>query len=156
MYGLFVFGWCGDVGYWVCYEWLSLVLVGLLVLLVFLVYSMVVLDFFEGLLLGWYFILFLLFFIVGVLFFGFVMVLVLGILLCCWYYLEVYIIECYLDNLVWLMFVVGLVVGYSYVIELFIVFYSMDCFEIVEVKDCLFGVYVWMFWLIVGCNVVLI
>ena len=153
-YGLFALGWRGDAGHWVRYERLSLVLAGLSVPLVFSVHSMVALDFSEGLLPGWHSTLFPPFFIAGALFSGFAMALVLGIPLRRWYRLEAYITERHLDNLARLMLAAGLVVGYSYATELFTAFYSMDRFEIAEAKDRLFGAYAWMFWLIVGCNVV--
>lgn len=153
-YGLFALGWRGDAGHWARYERLSLVLAGLSVPLVFSVHSMVALDFSEGLLPGWHSTLFPPFFIAGALFSGFAMALVLGIPLRRWYHLEAYITERHLDNLARLMLAAGLVVGYSYATELFTAFYSMDRFEIAEAKDRLFGAYAWMFWLIVGCNVV--
>jgi molybdopterin-containing oxidoreductase family membrane subunit len=153
-YGLFALGWRGDAGHWARHERLSLVLAGLSVPLVFSVHSMVALDFSEGLLPGWHSTLFPPFFIAGALFSGFAMALVLGIPLRRWYHLEAYITERHLDNLARLMLAAGLVVGYSYATELFTAFYSMDRFEIAEAKDRLVGAYAWMFWLIVGCNVV--
>lgn len=153
-YGLFALGWRGDAGHWARHERLSLVLAGLSVPLVFSVHSMVALDFSEGLLPGWHSTLFPPFFIAGALFSGFAMALVLGIPLRRWYHLEAYITERHLDNLARLILAAGLVVGYSYATELFTAFYSMDRFEIAEAKDRLVGAYAWMFWLIVGCNVV--
>ena len=154
IYGFFALGWRGDARHWQRYERLSLVLAGLSVPLVFSVHSMVALDFSEGLLPGWHSTLFPPFFIAGALFSGFAMALVLGIPLRRWYGLEPYITARHLDNLAKMMLAAGLVVAYSYAIELFTAFYSGDRYEIAEAKDRLGGAYAWMFWLIVGCNVV--
>jgi molybdopterin-containing oxidoreductase family membrane subunit len=154
VYGFFALGWRGDARHWQRYERLSLVLAGLSVPLVFSVHSMVALDFSEGLLPGWHSTLFPPFFIAGALFSGFAMALVLGIPLRRWYGLEPYITARHLDNLAKMMLAAGLVVAYSYAIELFTAFYSGDRYEIAEAKDRLGGAYAWMFWLIVGCNVV--
>ncbi|HET6432792.1 NrfD/PsrC family molybdoenzyme membrane anchor subunit [Dyella sp.] len=153
-YGVLALGWRGDAQHWRHYERVSLVLAGLSVPLVFSVHSMVALDFSEGLLPGWHSTLFPPFFIAGALFSGFAMALVLGIALRRWYRMEAYITERHLDNLAKMMLAAGLVVGYSYATELFTAFYSMDTYELAEAKDRLSGAYSWMFWLIVGCNVV--
>lgn len=154
IYGFFALGWRGEARHWQRYERLSLVLAGLSVPLVFSVHSMVALDFSEGLLPGWHSALFPPFFIAGALFSGFAMALVLGIPLRRWYGLEPYITARHLDNLAKMMLAAGLVVAYNYAIELFTAFYGGDRYEIAEAKDRLGGAYAWMFWLIVGCNVV--
>src|SRR5690348_10953126 len=155
-YGLLALGWRGEAGHWRRYETLSLLLAGLAVPLVFSVHSMVALDFSEGLLPGWHSTLFPPFFVAGALFSGFGMVLVLGIPLRRFFDLGDFITERHIANLAKLMLAAGLFVDYSYASELFNAFYSGDRYEIAHAMQELTGAYAWVYWTIIGCNVVAI
>jgi molybdopterin-containing oxidoreductase family membrane subunit len=124
--------------------------------LVFSVHSMVALDFSEGLLPGWHSTLFPPFFVAGALFSGFAMVLVLGIPLRRFFELGDFITERHIVNLAKLTLAAGLFVDYSYVTELFNAFYSGDRYEVARAMQRLGGAYAWVYWTIIGCNVVAI
>ncbi|MEI7035325.1 NrfD/PsrC family molybdoenzyme membrane anchor subunit [Fulvimonas yonginensis] len=155
-YGLLALGWRGEARHWQRYETLNLLLAAMAVPLVFSVHSMVALDFSEGLLPGWHSTLFPPFFVAGALFSGFAMALVLGIPLRWCYGLQGFITERHLDNLAKLMLAAGLFVDYSYAAELFTAFYSGDRYEVAHALQELGGAYAWVYWTIVGCNVVAI
>ena len=88
LYGLFALGWTGSARQWHNYEKAYLVLCGLCTLLVFTVSSIVGLDFCTAQLAGWHATIFPLYFVIGAVFCGFGMVLVLLIPLRKWCHLE--------------------------------------------------------------------
>jgi molybdopterin-containing oxidoreductase family membrane subunit len=155
-YGLLALGWRGEARHWQRFETLNLLLAAMAVPLVFSVHSMVALDFSEGLLPGWHSTIFPPFFVAGALFSGFAMVLVLGIPLRRFLDLGGFITERHLANLAKLMLAAGLFVGYSYASELFNAFYSGGRYEIAHAMAELTGAYAWVYWTIIGCNVVAI
>jgi molybdopterin-containing oxidoreductase family membrane subunit len=124
--------------------------------LVFSVHSMVALDFSEGLLPGWHSTIFPPFFVAGALFSGFGMVLVLGIPLRRCFDLGDFITARHIENLAKLMLAAGVFVDYSYASELFNAFYGGDRYEIAHALQRLSGAYAWVYWTVIGCNVVAI
>lgn len=152
-YGLLAMGWRGEARHWQRHETLSLLLAGLAVPLVFSVHSMVALDFSEGLLPGWHSALFPPFFVAGALFSGFAMVLVLVIPLRCWYGLGAYIRPVHLDRLAKMVLAAGLVIDYSYAMELFDDWYGQDPYAIASVLAKFEGPYAWAYWITIACNV---
>ena len=155
-YGLLAAGWRGEARHWQRFETLNLLLAAMAVPLVFSVHSMVALDFSEGLLPGWHSTIFPPFFVAGALFSGFAMVLVLGIPLRRFFGLGDFITGRHIVNLAKLMLAAGLFVDYSYASELFNAFYSGDRYEIAHAMQELTGAYAWVYWTIIGCNVVAI
>lgn len=155
-YGLLALGWRGEARHWQRFETLNLLLAAMAVPLVFSVHSMVALDFSEGLLPGWHSTIFPPFFVAGALFSGFAMVLVLGIPLRRFLDLGDFITARHIRNLAKLMLAAGLFVDYSYASELFNAFYGGDRYEIAHAMAELTGAYAWVYWTIVGCNVVAI
>lgn len=145
-YGLLSLGWRGEAQHWRRFETLSLLLAGLAVPLVFSVHSMVALDFSEGVVPGWHSTIFPPFFVVGALFSGFAMVLVLGIPIRKWFGLQAYLTERHIVNMAKMMLAAGLVVDYSYFSEIFTAFYSMDRYEVAMTLHRMFGAYAWVFW----------
>jgi Ni/Fe-hydrogenase subunit HybB-like protein len=156
LYGLLAMGWRGEARHWHRYETLTLLLAGLAVPLVFSVHSMVALDFSEGLLPGWHSGIFPPFFVLGALFSGFAMVIVLGLPLRHFFGLADFITERHLDNLAKMMLAAGLFVGYSYLNEIFVAFYGGDRYEIALTLHRFHGAYAWVFWTTIFCNVVVI
>jgi molybdopterin-containing oxidoreductase family membrane subunit len=113
---------------------------------------MVALDFSEGLLPGWHSTIFPPFFVAGALLSGFAMVLVLGIPLRRRLGLEMFITARHMDNLAKILLTAGLVVDYSYLVEIFTAFYSGDPYEIAVTTHRLAGPYAWVFWAVILCN----
>jgi len=153
LYGFFALGWRGEAAQWQSFQTVSLLLAGLAVPLVFSVHSMVALDFSEAVLPGWHSTIFPPFFVAGALFSGFAMVLVLGIPLRRTLGLQAYITQRHLENLAKMMLAAGLMVDYSYVSEIFNTYYSMDPYDVAVTTHRMFGVYAWVFWGTILCNV---
>lgn len=156
IYGLLALGWRGDARHWQRYETLSLTLAGLAVPLVFSVHSMVALDFSEGLLPGWHSTLFPPFFVAGALFSGFAMALAIAVPVRRWYGLHRYITARHLDYLARMVLAAGLVIDYSYAVEIFDAFYSQDRYAIDSLMAKFSGPYAWVYWTTIACNVVAI
>lgn len=156
LYGFFALGWRGEARHWRRLDALTMMLAGLSVPLVFSVHSMVALDFSEALVPGWHSTVFPPFFIAGALFSGFAMVLVLGIPMQRHFSLGAYINERHMDNMAKMLLAVGLWVDYSYFAETFTAFYSQDPYELALVVHRYTGMYAWVSWGTVLCNVLLI
>jgi molybdopterin-containing oxidoreductase family membrane subunit len=155
-YGLLALGWRGEARHWKRFETLSLLLAALAVPLVFSVHSMVALDFSEGLLPGWHSSIFPPFFVAGALFSGFAMAMVLGLPLRHWFKLGDFITPRHIDNLARMMLAAGLLVDYSYLMEIFTAFYGMDRYDVAMTMQRFTGAYAWVFWTTIACNVVAI
>jgi molybdopterin-containing oxidoreductase family membrane subunit len=155
-YGLLALGWRGEARHWKRFETLSLLLAALAVPLVFSVHSMVALDFSEGLLPGWHSSIFPPFFVAGALFSGFAMAMVLGLPLRHWFKLGDFITPRHIDNLARMMLAAGLLVDYSYLMEIFTAFYGMDRYDVAMTMQRFAGAYAWVFWTTIACNVVAI
>ena len=52
-----------------------------------------------------------------------------------------------------IILVTGLMVGYSYIIEFFIAWYSGNMYERFAFMDRAFGQYAWAYWIMFSCNV---
>lgn len=152
-YGFLALGWRGEARHWQRHEILSRLLAGLAVPLVFSVHSMVALDFSEGVVPGWHTTIFPPFFVAGALFSGFAMVLVLGIPLRAIYGLKDLITERHLDSLAKMLLAAGLVVAYSYLMDIFTALYSGDEYEIFLVETRMTGPYAPVYWATLACNV---
>lgn len=155
-YGLLAAGWRGEARHWYRHETLSIVLAGVAVPLVFSVHSMVALDFSEGLVPGWHSTLFPPFFVAGAFFSGFAMALALAVPLRRWYGLGDYITTLHLDRLARMVLAAGLVIDYSYAVEIFDAFYSGNRYDVASIMDKFAGPYAWAYWTTIACNVLAI
>lgn len=81
------------------------------------------------------------------------MVLTLGIPLRHVYGLKDLITGRHLDVMAKVMLTTGLVVGYGYLTEIFLAWYSGDHFEWYMMKNRFFGPYAFVFWLLMLCNI---
>ncbi len=154
-YGLLALGWRGEARHWRRHETLSTLIAGLAVPLVFSVHSEVALAFCEGILPGWHSTLFPPFFVAGALFSGFALALALVIPLRSIYGLYDYITSRHLESMAKLLLAAGLIVAYSYGMEVFMAFYSGDEFEIAQTLIRMKGPYAAIYWATIACNVVL-
>jgi molybdopterin-containing oxidoreductase family membrane subunit len=154
VYGLFALGWRGEARHWHRFETAYLLMAGIATPLVISVHSVVSLDFSFSLLPGWHSTIFPPYFVVGALYSGFAMALVLGVPLRAAFRLQEFITERHLAKLATLMLVTGLLVTYSYVVEIFTAYYSADPFEIAMTEDRYTGAYAPVAWAVVLCNVV--
>lgn len=145
-YGLLALGWRGDARHWQHHESLSRLLAAFAVPLVFLVHSMVALDFSEGLLPGWHTTDFPPFFVAGALFSGFAVVLTIAIPLRRIYGLEPHITRTHLDQLAKTLLAASLVMAYFYGLEIFSAFYDGDRYEQAMLSNRMSGFYAPVYW----------
>lgn len=152
-YGVFALGWRGSARHWSRYQVAYLLLAGLATPLVVSVHSVVGFDFAVGLLPGWHDTLFAPYFVIGAMFSGFAMVLTLTIPLRRLFHLYDFITERHLDNMAKILLATGLIVAYSYVMEIFMAWYSGDLYARYMVLNRMFGPYAVLWWALVAGNV---
>jgi molybdopterin-containing oxidoreductase family membrane subunit len=154
IFSLLAMGWTGSARQWHHYEKAYVVLCGLCTLLVFTVSSIVGLDFCTSMLAGWHATIFPLYFVIGAVFCGFGMILVLLVPLRKWCGLENVITMSHMDKVAKLTLVSGLIIAYIYAIEFFIAWYSGDPYERWVFSHRLFGHTYWfMGWILMVVNV---
>ena len=110
--------------HWHRYETAYLLLAGLATPLVVSVHTVVSFDFTIGIIPGWHSTIFPPYFVAGAIYAGFAMVLTLAIPLRKLYGLEDFITLRHLQNMAKIMLATGLIVGYGYMIEAFMGWYS--------------------------------
>ena len=155
LYGLFSLGWTGSNRHWSNYEKAYLILAGLSTPLVLSVHSIVSLDFAVSQVPGWHTTIFPPYFVAGAIFSGFGMVLTLLIPLRRWCHLEDVITMRHIDVMCKVTLATGSIVGYAYIMELFIAWYSGSPFERFAFLNRIKGPYAWGYWTMMGCNVIL-
>jgi molybdopterin-containing oxidoreductase family membrane subunit len=153
-YGALALGWRGSARHWARYQAAYLLLAGLATPLVVSVHSVVSLDFASAILPGWHSTFFPPYFVAGAIFSGFAMVLTLAIPLRAAYKLHDLVTEWHFDNMAKVLLATGLIVAYSYVIELFTAWYSGNQFEEYLTLNRMFGPYWFIFWAVILLNVV--
>jgi len=153
LYGVFALGWRGSARHWQRQELAYVLLAGLATPLVISVHSVVGLDFAAAIVPGWHSAFFPPYFVAGAIFSGFAMVLTLAIPLRSIYGLEGLITQRHLSNMAKMMLVTGLIVDYSYAMEIFMSWYSDDKFEWATTVYRMFGNYAFVFWIIILCNI---
>src|SRR3954468_662981 len=129
VYGIFALGWRGSARQWHHYRIAYLLLAGVATPLVISVHSVVSLDFSISQLPGWHSTIFPPYFVVGAIYSGFAMVLLLLLPVRRVFGLEDIITARRLDNMAKLLLTTGLMLAYSYIVEVFIAWYSGDVYE---------------------------
>ena len=154
VYGLGALGWRGEARQWRRFDTAYLLMAGLATPLVISVHSVVSLDFAIGNTPGWHSTIFPPYFVAGALFSGFAMALTISIPLRAVFGLKDFITARHLDNIAKIMLVCGLLVAYSYAVEIFMAFYSGDEFDHAMVLNRMRGPYAPIYWTVMVCNVV--
>jgi molybdopterin-containing oxidoreductase family membrane subunit len=153
-YGVFALGWRGSGYEWQRYRIAYTLLAALATPLVISVHSVVSLDFAIAQLPGWHSTIFPPYFVVGAIYSGLAMVLVLLIPIRRAYHLENVITEAHLDRIAKLMLAMGLMLAYSYAMETFMAWYSGDQFEkYTYLFSRPFGPYAVVYWIMTALNV---
>jgi Ni/Fe-hydrogenase subunit HybB-like protein len=153
-YGVFALGWRGSARQWHHYRSAYLLLAGVATPLVISVHSVVSLDFSISQLPGWHSTIFPPYFVVGAIYSGFAMVLLLILPVRRVFGLENIITSRHLDNMAKLLLATGLMLAYSYIVELFIAWYSGDMYErYTYLAARPFGPYSVIFWAMIAANV---
>ena len=125
IYGIFALGWRGSNRQWRHYEMAYLLLAGLSTPLVLSVHSVVSFDFATSILPGWHTTIFPPYFVAGAIFGGFAMVLTIMLPARLLYpQLDDLVTRQHVDKMAKIILLTGSIVGYAYLMELFIAYYS--------------------------------
>jgi molybdopterin-containing oxidoreductase family membrane subunit len=153
LYGIFSLGWRGSNRHWSHYEMAYLLLAALSTPLVLSVHSVVSFDFATSVVPGWHTTIFPPYFVAGAIFGGFAMVLTIMIPARFIYGLQDLITMKHIDNMAKIILLTGSIVGYAYLMELFIAFYSGAKYEESAFIYRLTGPYWWAYVLMMSFNV---
>jgi molybdopterin-containing oxidoreductase family membrane subunit len=153
VYGIFSLGWQGSSRQWHQYKIAYLLLAALATPLVLSVHTIVSFDFAISQLPGWHSTIFPPYFVAGAIFSGFAMVLTLVIPARRALGLQEVITLKHIDNMNKVLLATGLMVGYGYLMETFIGWYSGDKYELFAVTNRALGPYRLVYWLLIFCNV---
>jgi molybdopterin-containing oxidoreductase family membrane subunit len=137
------------------YETAYLLLAGLATPLVVSVHTVVSFDFAVSQLPGWHATIFPPYFVAGAIYSGFAMVMTLAIPLRKFYGLEDFITMRHLRNMAKIMLATGLIVGYGYMMEAFMAWYSANPFEQYMILNRMTGPYGVYYWMLILCNIIL-
>jgi Ni/Fe-hydrogenase subunit HybB-like protein len=154
IYGVFALGWRGSNRHWSRYERAYLILAALATPLVLSVHSVVSFDFAVAQLPGWHTTIFPPYFVAGAIFSGFAMVVFLAVIARSVYGLQEIITMRHLENMNKIILATGSMVGYAYIMEFFIAWYSGNPYESFSATNRAFGPYWWSYWIMVSCNVI--
>ena len=154
IYGFLAMGWRGSAVHWHRHETASLLLAGLATPLVLSVHTIVSLDFAYAIVPGWHATIFPPYFVAGAIYAGFAMVLTLSIPVRKLFGLEDFITMRHLDNMGKVLLATGLIVGYGYMMEAFMAFYSGNQYERFMILNRMGGPYAVFYWCLVACNIV--
>ncbi|AXA35136.1 MAG: hydrogenase [Candidatus Hydrogenedentota bacterium] len=150
-------GWRGSARHWFRYETAYLLLAGLSTPLVVSVHTVVSFDFAVGIIPGWHATIFPPYFVAGAIYSGFAMVLTLAIPIRKFYKMEDLITMRHLENMAKVMLATGLIVGYGYLMEAFMAWYSANPYErYLLFSNRMQGPYAPLYWALIACNVVAI
>lgn len=153
-YGLTALGWRGAGRHWERW-WHAYKLAAVLAVpLVVSVHSGISLLFAVGQQAGWHTTVFPPYFVLGALYSGFAMVIVLAVILRHVFRLTALITDTHLDTLAKLLLATGLMTGYGYVSEAFTIWYTQHPQELSTLMERAFGRYAWTYWGAIGFNFV--
>jgi molybdopterin-containing oxidoreductase family membrane subunit len=160
LYGIFALGWRGSNRQWRHYEMAYLLLAGLSTPLVLSVHSVVSFDFATSILPGWHTTIFPPYFVAGAIFGGFAMVLTILLPARIFYpQLDDLITRQHVDKMAKIILLTGSIVGYAYLMELFIAYYSGNQYELFTFLRARMGIdnggwYSWAYYCMMFCNVI--
>ena len=156
IYGFFSMGWTGSSRQWQRFEALAFILGGLAAVLVVSVHSIVSTDFASSVEPGWHTTIFPPYFVVGAIFQGFAMVMVLMIIIRKAYKFKDYITDSHLNAIAKILTFISLIMGTAYLTEIFIAWYSGNKYEIFTFfHNRMTGDYAPQFWIMFVCNAII-
>jgi molybdopterin-containing oxidoreductase family membrane subunit len=164
VYGLLSMGWRFSHRHWHRYEKAYLILAGISTPLVLSVHSIVSFDFATSVLPGWHTTIFPPYFVAGAIFGGFAMVLLLMIPARELFPNMKHLLTLrHLENMAKIITVTGSMVGFAYLMEFFIAYYSGSEYEAFHFINCRAiptwisskgAPYWWAYWIMIFCNVI--
>ncbi|MFQ5702416.1 MAG: NrfD/PsrC family molybdoenzyme membrane anchor subunit [Gemmatimonadales bacterium] len=152
LYSIASLNWRGTDQQWRHYTRAYLYLAALATPLVLSVHSVVSWDFAMAIVPGWHATIFAPYFVAGAIYSGVALVITLLVPLRKVFRLERYITVHHFENLSKLLLLTGLIVGYAYVTEYFLAWYSGNPFERGSFWNRAFGDYWWATWTMIICN----
>jgi len=155
IYGILAMGWRGSAIHWHRYDVAYLLLAGLATPLVISVHTVVSFDFAVSIVPGWHTTIFPPYFVAGAIYSGFAMVMVLAIPIRAVYGLEDFITLRHLQNMAKVMLATGLIVGYGYLMENFMSWYSANPFDRYVTVNRWTGPYAPIYWALILINIVI-
>jgi molybdopterin-containing oxidoreductase family membrane subunit len=153
IFGLLSLGWVGSMRNWHHYEKAYLLFAGMSTALVLSVHTVVSFDFAASIIPGWHTTIFPPYFVAGAIFSGFAMVVTLVVIMRKMFSLEHIITIRHLELMNKIILLTGSMVGYAYMTEFFIAWYSENPFEQYLFLNRAFGPFAWAFWIMFVCNV---
>src|SRR5271155_3031391 len=160
VYWVLSFGWRGGNRQWRHYEMAYLVLAGLSTPLVLSVHSTVSFDFATSILPGWHTTIFPPYFVAGAVFGGFAMVLTIMLPARLLYpQLDDMVTRQHVDKMAKIILLTGSIVGYAYLMELFVAYYGANKYELFTFLHARVGIhnpgwYRWAYYTMMFCNVI--
>ena len=151
-YAFLAQGWQGTDRQWRHYKAAYLFLAALATPLVVSVHSVVSWDFAQSVVAGWHSTIFAPYFVAGAIHSGLAMVITLLIPLRRIFRLDTYLTQTHLENLAKLIILTGLIVGYAYVVETYIAWYSNNVPEWQRFVYQVTGEYAVLFWIMILFN----
>jgi len=155
IYSIFSLGWRHSNRHWQHYEKAYTIFAGLATPLVLSVHTVVSFDFAVAVIPGWHTTIFPPYFVAGAIFSGFAMVVTCLLFLRKVFHIEHIITMNHLDNMNKIILVTSMMVGYGYIMEYFMAWYSGSHFEQFVFINRAFGPYAWAYWTMISCNVLL-
>jgi len=152
--GVLSMGWSGANRHWRNYEKAYLLLAGLATPLVLSVHSVVSFDFAVSVIPGWHTTIFPPYFVAGAIFSGFAMVVTLMVIARKVYKLENLITLDHLEKMNIIILLTGTMVGFAYITEFFIAWYSGVEYEQFTFINRATGPYAWAYWIMMSCNLI--
>ena len=154
VYGMAAMGWQGTPAQWRAQERVHRTLAVIAVPLVCSVHSIVGLDFAASLMPGWTESVFPPYFVVGALFSGFAMVVLIALAIRRAMHLEALILPAHFDAMARIILAAAIVMGASYAAEWFSAVWSGDAADLRVVRYAFAGDYRAFYWAMLACNVV--
>jgi Ni/Fe-hydrogenase subunit HybB-like protein len=155
IYQILCFGWRGSSSHWRHFDKAYAILAGLATGLVLSVHSVVSFDFAVSLVPGWHMTIFPPYFVVGAIFAGFAMVVIVLSLVRKTMHLENLITMYHLDVMNKVILTCSCLMGYAYLMEGFTAWYSMNESIHHTFIQYIAGTYAWAGWLTITCNILI-
>jgi molybdopterin-containing oxidoreductase family membrane subunit len=155
IYGALALGWRGSARHWHFYEIYHTAMAALAVPLVVSLHSVVGLDFAASLMPGWQETIFPPYFVVGAMYSGFAMVVVLAAAVRWGFCLNNIITLDHFDAVAKIMLAASLIMGLSYATEWFAAWYGGETQDRSLVVFIFTGTYAPMMWALITCNVII-
>ena len=153
IYTALALGWRGAASHWRHYEKAYLLLAGLATGLVLSVHSVVSFDFATSVVPGWHMTIFPPYFVAGAIFAGFAMVVLVMVVVREGMQLQNLVTSRHLEVMNKVVLGMSCIMGYSYVMEGFTAWYSMNPYLHHAFKNIIWGTYGWAGWLTITCNI---